>query len=187
MQWVVCLPFQLGIKGAWVDSEAAHHPGFVGRYGPMFANYAGNSTFGYLYGFLLLIHKLAVVWALGSTVKGATAKAAEADTPTLWVLCCVTGLQALFLLLQRPFNDRVENFVQFIVHIQQTLFFALLLQHSQAGTEGSTLDGSLLNGVNVAPAALLIVNSGRSQVLMLYKLLPLSLSTIHPHSHGRRS
>ena len=55
-----------------------------------------------------------------------------APAAVLVSLITMNGLQMLFLLFSMPFNDIVENVVQAVVALQQSLFFVMLLMEDDA-------------------------------------------------------
>ena len=136
---VITIPIRATIQGKWMENAAAqagNKKGFSARYGPMFTLYSANG-YGRYYGAFLLVKHLFVIWIIASTVDEELASNPDtahigAPAAVLVSLITMNGLQMLFLLFSMPFNDIVENVVQAVVALQQSLFFVMLLMEDDA-------------------------------------------------------
>ena len=115
-----------------------------------------------------------LIWIIGSTVK-ATAFAATASEGQLWGMAVIHVLQLAFIIVQYPFNDRLENIVQGVVTLEQGLFFAVMAFYSSAEDTKDAIAasgvGGVLNILNLAAMGVLVVASVKTQVFGIRKLV----------------
>ena len=115
-----------------------------------------------------------LIWIIGSTVKD-TAFSANASEGQLWGMAVIHVLQLAFIIVQYPFNDRLENAVQGVVTLEQGLFFAVMAFYSSAEDTKETIAasgvGGVLNIINLAAMGVLIVASVKTQVFGIRKLV----------------
>ena len=83
--------------------------------------------------------------------------------------------QLLFICCQLPFNERIENVIQGFVTFQQTLFFVLLAVsisgESSAGPGQAQHLGPVMNFINLAAVAILVMQAMKSQIFTMRKLI----------------
>jgi len=163
LTWVACLPFKLNFQGYWSDSPDSDEPGYLGVYGPLFQLFTPRNGCSFLYGWILLVQKLLVIWLIGSTtqslLEGGGSTVPDTRGGQLISLATVHALQALFLAVQRPFNERSENVIQFVVATCQGLFF--LIQYKSPEDAGS------LNLVNLIGLAACMTGALKTQLFTL--------------------
>ena len=134
----------------------------------MFVAYSPASNYGYMYGVLLLIQKVIVIWIIGSTVKSASAEGIPEPASSsiqLYMLAGSNYILCIFLIWQFPFNERFENLIQTIVSFCQGAFFTVMGM-TAAGEEAN---GGLLNNINLAAMTVVIVASMKGQIISLRK------------------
>jgi len=154
--YVICLPFRLNFQGHWEDTDEAEIDGYSGLYGPLFELFSGNNTIAYLYGLVILIQKLLIIWVIGSTVQDLTHGALEEAVPKqLYTLGALSYIQLGILVTQMPYNERFENIVQIIVTASQGTFFIV---------QAVSSDEDSLNNLNLAALIACMAGSIKTQV-----------------------
>jgi hypothetical protein len=171
--FIICLPFRMDFQGAWTEKPGPKIPHFVEIYAPLFKKYSAASEWGYLYGVFELVHKVLMIWLIGSSVKASAdddPSHPSDQRPALWCLCALHIAQALFLITQFPFNERFENIVQFFTSGCQGMFFlALAITPAWAEEERGKPDGGMLTQINLAGMAVVMIASIKAQVSGMQK------------------
>lgn len=131
-------------------------------YGPMFENMVAGG-WGYLYGAILLLQRMLLLWLIGCTVQPAGEHMWQPgyNTWQLWAMVFLHGIQVLFLLTQMPYNDRFENVVQTVVSFNQGAFF--LTMGLDAWGMGFSNPGRVLNNLNMIALAVVMFAAGKAQ------------------------
>ena len=161
------MPFKLDFQGNWADHPDADYTGFTALYGPLFQTYspAMGIGIGYLYGAILLLQKILVIYLLGTTVKKDDLVVPDGTSDfAMWSLAVVHGIQAVFLITNLPINERVENVVQFMVTINQGAFFVVIAMGDRISEPGK-----LMNNLNLAAMAVVMLASVKVQITGMRK------------------
>jgi hypothetical protein len=158
----------MDFQGAWADRPDATVPHFVETYAPLFKKYSAASEWGYLYGVVELVHKVLMIWLIGSSVKASAdddPSHPSDQRPALWCLCALHIAQAFFLLTNFPFNERFENLVQCVTSTCQSLFFlALAVTPAWVEEERGKPNGGMLTQINLVGMAVVMVASIKTQI-----------------------
>ena len=95
-EFVICLPFKLEFQGNWRDHPDAEMANFTDLYGLLFETYspAMGLGIGYLYGALLLLQKVLVIYCIGTTVKKVDLVDSGTSDHALWSLVFIHAIQA---------------------------------------------------------------------------------------------
>ena len=126
VQYVALLPLNAGFQGKWHNRDDSPYTNWGDIYAPMYDNYAMGQRFSYHYGGYQLLHKVVLICVIGSSIKGVDPLTHDTilegdptSTPddsgpyvTLWILALVNFLHLMFLLMQMPYNERLENITQ---------------------------------------------------------------------------
>ena len=171
VEYIACFPFKINFQGAWKDHPDSEIDGFMGLYGNLFTTHAGEWGLGYLYGAMQLLQKMILVWFIASTVgynlEESDQKAQRQAEIQLWALLAVKVVQTVFVLVFRPFNERLENVTQFIVDLTQCGFFlglALAGLHSEEGTKDV---GVLINNLNLIAIVVVMAAAMKAQLFTI--------------------
>ena len=155
-EFILCLPFKLDFQGNWRDHPQAEMQGFVQLYSPLFQVYspAMGLGLGYLYGAILLLQKVLVIYCIGTTVKKVDLVEPGGAHLSLWGLAAIHLVQVLFIITQLPFNERFENIVQMVVTFNQGAFFVVLATEMEN-------PGELMNNLNLVAMAVVMAASAK--------------------------
>ena len=163
----MCMPFKLDFQGVWQNHPDPEIKGFTQLYGPLFQTYSPSSGLGvgYMYGAILLLQKVSVIYCIGTTVQKVDVAVPGAAQHSLWMLATVHLVQVLFILTQLPYNERFENIVQLVVSFNQGAFFVVTAM-------GDKIDdpGTVMNNLNLAAMAVIMASTMMTQLKSFRKM-----------------